>query len=428
MVLAARGLASAGPLFHVLCIPMALYRTAEGHGTVQRIDDFFLLQDSQSRSISEAQGIEETDAESGSESALESWADSDLEADEAWDLGPAAYFSDHRAMLCTLPFCRTAGPDAPLLFVNEYTDGVGHRIRGIMSSISLASKLRMNFGGMLKSASDWVHGVQTSDAVKRWFDFDNVTQLYVNKYNRTGGHGRGKNFFPELEGPPRFDRVFMDERKLYAERDSIANGSSILLNAPRQGNIEEGERLSREIRAQIRRNLGSEPRTEFASAGVHVAIHVRRGDLSKKVARKLNSDEWFYHVAKRISAALACDSVPPEIDVWSSTERRDFWTAKDFKGFTDRGMAVHLDTSDILSPLAHFAFADVLVLPGKAKSHFSTIAAFVSESCIVSPINVRLYKEDLGVINPFAESFEHDLLACLSRTRKDWPCAPASAK
>lgn len=406
----------AGPLLRATAATAFLYSIAIAESEWSKLDaSVHLLISSSSRSASADAGV----------------GDSDAQSDAAWDLGPSRDMLGYHALLCTLPMCRTAGPDAPLLFVNEFTDGVGHRIRGIFGSIALASKLQMNFGGILKGPNDWVHDLHATNAIQRWFGFKNDTQLYINKDNTTVGNQRGHRFFPELEEPPQFKWNFTQEYILEKERSKIEDRSKVLLNAPQIGHDKEGKRLTEGFLAEMRKNLEVVPRSEFKSDGVHVAMHVRRGDYSRKDAERLAPDKWFLDVKRRISRALLqCDQSPaeppPRVDfhAWSSIENEGIWKLEDFRAFQDAGMNVHLDSKDILSPLAHFAFADVLVLPGHTRSHFSMIAAFLNSGCLVTPLSEPLYKE-LGALNPERKSFEEDLRACVSTRRKSkWSCTP----
>lgn len=396
------------PFLHVLTALASLCSAAASKSEWSEFDASVHLQvSSSSRSTSLDAGV----------------GDSNGQSDAAWDLGPSRDVLGHRAVLCTLPICRTAGPDAPLLFVNEFTDGLGHRIRGIFNSIALASKLHMNFGGMLIAPSDWVHKLHTRDVIKRWFNFTNNTQLYINRK----GHN-SHSFYPELDKRPNFDFEFKQERRLEKERSHIGNTSKVWLNSPQLGTDKESERLSHEFREQMRNNLDIVPRSEFAPDGVHVAMHVRRDDLGREEAMHFASNAWFLNIKRRISRALACDPAPPDFHVWSSLDKIwQHWTPEDFQVFRDEGMNVHLDSEDVLAPLAHFAFADVLVLPGYIKSHFSMIAAVLNAGCIVTPLAQNRAKDlydAIGVeaLNPERDSFEDDLRDCLRRTHRKWSC------
>merc|ERR1711920_938097 len=61
---------------------------------------------------------------------------------------------------CALPVCRFHEPEAALLYVNEHTDGAGHRLKNMLEGIAIARALGFNFGGALAVGSvETEHGV-----------------------------------------------------------------------------------------------------------------------------------------------------------------------------------------------------------------------------------------------------------------------------
>jgi hypothetical protein len=101
---------------------------------------------------------------------------------------------------------------------------------------------------------------------------------------------------------------------------------------------------------------------------VNVAIHVRRGDITKeKYAERYTTNAEILYVQQQI-ASLQCDFA---FHVFSQGKPEDF---KELAGLT-----LHLD-EDPLDTFHHLMTADVLVM---AKSSFSYAAALLSDGIIV---------------------------------------------
>ena len=81
--------------------------------------------------------------------------------------------------------------------------------------------------------------------------------------------------------------------------------------------------------------------------------------------------------------------------MWSSPKNipafdYDYWTSKDYDGYRERGMTVHLDehidnNDDMLVAWTHMARASILIM---SQSSFSMVPAYMNTNCVIFPSNI----------------------------------------
>ena len=101
-----------------------------------------------------------------------------------------------------------------------------------------------------------------------------------------------------------------------------------------------------------------------------VAMHIRRGDISKQSGGMFTDDEYYLDVLDVILASF------PHADVHAFSSSVDL---DEFSAFAARGVRVHIDGSP-LGDWWHFAAADIFVM---AKSTFSHVPAMLNRKCVV---------------------------------------------
>lgn len=84
-----------------------------------------------------------------------------------------------------------------------------------------------------------------------------------------------------------------------------------------------------------------------------------------------------------------------DFHVWSSPKNipafdYDYWTSKDYDGYRERGMTVHLDehidnNDDMLVAWTHMARASILIM---SQSSFSMVPAYMNTNCVIFPSNI----------------------------------------
>ena len=141
----------------------------------------------------------------------------------------------------------------------------------------------------------------------------------------------------------------------------------------------------------MRKHLDARPLL-FADGKVSVVIHLRRSDLERTDTRA-TPDEYYYRLAKEISKMVPADML--DFHVWSSTKNipaydYNFWTSKDYDGYRERGMTVHLDeqidsNDDMLKAWTHMARADIFIM---SQSSFSMVPAYMNTNCVIYPSNI----------------------------------------
>lgn len=90
--------------------------------------------------------------------------------------------------------------------------------------------------------------------------------------------------------------------------------------------------------------------------------------------------------------------IPKELldfHVWSSPKNipafdYDYWTSKDYDGYRQRNMTVHLDeqidsNEDMLTAWAHMARADIFIM---SQSSFSMVPGYMNSNCVIFPSNI----------------------------------------
>ena len=130
----------------------------------------------------------------------------------------------------------------------------------------------------------------------------------------------------------------------------------------------------------------------FAAGKVSVVIHLRRSDLERGDTRA-TPDEYYYRLAKEIGQILPAELL--DFHVWSSTKNipaydYHYWTSKDYDGYRERGMTVHLDeqidnNDDMIKAWTHMARADIFIM---SQSSFSMVPAYMNTNCVIYPSNI----------------------------------------
>lgn len=92
------------------------------------------------------------------------------------------------------------------------------------------------------------------------------------------------------------------------------------------------------------------------------------------------------------------EMIPKELldfHVWSSPKNipafsYDYWTSKDYDGYRQRNMTVHLDeqidsNEDMLTAWTHMARADIFIM---SQSSFSMVPGYMNSNCVIFPSNI----------------------------------------
>lgn len=310
---------------------------------------------------------------------------------------------------CNLPVCRLRSDNAPRLFVDEMSDGAGHRMKNIFDGIAVAYANKMNFGGVLRSNG------QKFDSDKHITEH-NVD--FVNVVNAVFGGDYSQQFWPGLMQMEHVNKRFEIKEKLEADRTAFLDSSNIYLGAP-SGSILSpmSKYYTPEVRAALGKGLLALPARHFVPGRATVAIHDRRGDLGSNAWRH-QDPSYYYSLVERIRKELP----DADVHVFSSIKSSNNWKASDFDGYRQRGITVHLDEDDLVDTWAHLSKANVFIM---AKSAFSYIPAVVNQNCVIAPG----YGDEEFPITPGLgnwmegahedrPSFNSELKECLSRAKR----------
>eukprot|EP00913_Durusdinium_trenchii_P026295 g24673.t1 len=172
----------------------------------------------------------------------------------------------------------------------------------------------------------------------------------------------------------------------------------------------------------MRKHLDTRPLL-FAAGKVSVVIHLRRSDLERGDTRA-TPDEYYYRLAKEIGQILPAELL--DFHVWSSTKNipaydYHYWTSKDYDGYRERGMTVHLDeqidnNDDMIKAWTHMARADIFIM---SQSSFSMVPAYMNTNCVIYPSNIDAPLENwINGRNEARESYKQELEACVGRAQK----------
>merc|ERR1719343_1528461 len=110
---------------------------------------------------------------------------------------------------CSLPVCTVHGEHAPRLFVDEMSDGIGHRLKNVFDGIAVAVANGMNFGGILRS--DGKSFDNSNHISEHGVDFSHVVDIVFG-----GNHSR--QIWPGLMQMHNIDTVFTSKEAMEANR------------------------------------------------------------------------------------------------------------------------------------------------------------------------------------------------------------------
>lgn len=114
----------------------------------------------------------------------------------------------------------------------------------------------------------------------------------------------------------------------------------------------------------------------FATTSTQLATHHLIHFLSKEIEEMIPKELLDFHVW----------SSPKNIPAFDY----DYWTSKDYDGYRQRNMTVHLDeqidsNEDTLTAWAHMARADIFIM---SQSSFSTVPGYMNSNCVIFPSNI----------------------------------------
>lgn len=271
---------------------------------------------------------------------------------------------------CALRPCVLHVAGSPLLYVDEYEDGSGHRLTNIIHGMAVAARNGMNFGGakgVPKYAGRRPHGHEFREVLEGFFGPSAAGQLLP-------------------EPTPEFDATFKSVRALEQERAALPDLARVHLPDANEWSHNDSEPyaayFTAELHAALLAPLLRWP-LAFSGARPSVALHLRRGDL-RRGQWMVYPDTYYLDIV-----ALIRERWPAaDVHAWSSTkvrkqdERGKYWTDSDFDALRAAGIVVHLDDDSLVEVMAHFARADAFVM---APSYLSYAAAIPSRSCVVYP-------------------------------------------
>ena len=114
----------------------------------------------------------------------------------------------------------------------------------------------------------------------------------------------------------------------------------------------------------------------FATTSTQLATHHLIHFLSKEIEEMIPKELLDFHVW----------SSPKNIPAFDY----DYWTSKDYDGYRQRNMTVHLDeqidsNEDMLTAWAHMARADIFIM---SQSSFSMVPGYMNSNCVIFPSNI----------------------------------------
>jgi len=128
-----------------------------------------------------------------------------------------------------------------------------------------------------------------------------------------------------------------------------------------------------------------------SSSTTTVAAHLRWGDFSPGERRSIR--DWLFVVLTRVQQLFPGSCIHVFTSVLTHEEQEILMAQ--MTQFTDAGMAVHIHieaadsaTEDLISSVAHFIDADILVM---SPSSLSVLAGVLSKGCVIYPRVMKLY-------------------------------------
>jgi len=300
---------------------------------------------------------------------------------------------------CNLKLCMFHDYRAPRLFVNEPTDGAGHRMKSIIEGMIVAAKNGMNFGGVRANPNDRV--------TEHRSDFRDLVDAFF------GCHA-GVEFYPSKL--PNFRAEFNHVAELERSQQSFKAFQPVMLWEAQEWeynwSVPTSAYFTTDLRSRLGRRLWALP-SVFDPQRPAVAIHVRRGDLNRGHFRA-TPDSYYFNWLERIRQHLP----NADVHVWSSTQltvhhgERPWWNSSDFDGYRKRGVHVHLDDPNLLTVWAHLSRAQVFVM---AQSAFSYVPAVLNLKCVIFPGFIRRPLDNWLDGSRGEGSADSELRACLAR-------------
>lgn len=294
-----------------------------------------------------------------------------------------------------------------VLFVSNNHDGLGVIVYTILHGMGLADKYNMDFGGMIK-VRYMVHHVWLNPLVSELFGDQTVS-------DRT-------QFDTVLSAPADFRKQQPHERTVFGQLEAALAATprpaTVLIkhwNLPEMvGGALWGKYTDEIFSTDVRSRMRSltlpafQRRVDLSSSSKPlVALHVRRGDISKK-GRRGTPDQWFFDIMAKVRALLP----EGDVQIFSCTERRGTpMDPAEFDVFRSRGATVNLD-KELLWDWAHFAAARVLVL---SPSTYGLAPAVFNPNCVVWwPYLTSGFSWWIDGRYPNTTEFTDRLAACLS--------------
>lgn len=264
------------------------------------------------------------------------------------------------------------------MFVQEHVDGAGHRMMNILNGIAFATGRRVNFGGIIAVPNTVTEqGSDFREIVDSFFGEGASLQLFF-RSNKT--KTRHPPYF-KVKHHPEFAHIFRTLQNFTNWRPQLEEKSNVFL--PSTTGVSVKEFYTEEVRAEVTRLLYTRPLRLYTMGKAIVAVHIRRGDLHRD-DKRATPDEYYYKLLDKVKKVVP----KAEFHIFSSTKNiqafkdEPYWFSKDFDGYRERGMMVHLDDDSLLVPWVHLSRAHVFVL---SKSSFSYVPAVLSSNCVVHP-------------------------------------------
>ena len=240
------------------------------------------------------------------------------------DLDPSIGLSAWNCSLCL------NDPNAATIYGVERWDGLGQRAASLINFMALAAHLNLNFGGLLPNPSEREHGVYIPKC---------MTELLGTNYKGIRRLAPEPHFDVCLFGPEAIQEAISQSGRPFGPHQSIlieecGNGREFV------------DYLTPEFQQRLRQAtlLQRSKAVHFAGKAIHVAVHVRRGDLNNHEhwAHRNVADEIYMGLVEAVKDALAELHRSAEVHVFSSTEGGAY-SSKDFDGYRSQEMRVHLN-------------------------------------------------------------------------------------
>ncbi|CAE7241499.1 HSP90 [Symbiodinium natans] len=277
------------------------------------------------------------------------------------DLDPSIGLSAWNCSLCL------NDPNAATIYGVERWDGLGQRAASLINFMALAAHLNLNFGGLLPNPSEREHGVYIPKC---------MTELLGTNYKGIRRLAPEPHFDVCLFGPEAIQEAISQSGRPFGPHQSIlieecGNGREFV------------DYLTPEFQQRLRQAtlLQRSKAVHFAGKAIHVAVHVRRGDLNNHEhwAHRNVADEIYMGLVEAVKDALAELHRSAEVHVFSSTEGGAY-SSKDFDGYRSQEMRVHLNGEE-LNDWTHMAHADILI---QAPSAFSWVPGVLNSKCVLA--------------------------------------------